>query len=97
MTTAIIFGFSGQDGAILSNLLLKKNINLVGVTRNKNQNFINHLKLKTLQSIKIVEINYYNYNEIYNLIREIRPKFIFNFSGESSVSRSYVNYPIRTL
>ena len=34
---AIIFGISGQDGAYLSNFLLKKNYEVFGTTRNKSK------------------------------------------------------------
>ena len=31
---ALIFGGSGQDGAYLADFLLKKNYNIIGITRN---------------------------------------------------------------
>ena len=31
---ALIFGVSGQDGAYLADFLLKKNYNIIGITRN---------------------------------------------------------------
>lgn len=92
MKTAIILGFSGQDGALLTNLLLSQNINIVGVTRNNKQNFKNHILLNSFNKVKIVEIKKYTYKNIYNLIKEIRPNYIYNFSGESSVSRSHLYY-----
>ena len=36
---ALIFGITGQDGAILSSILLKKNYNVYGISRKKLSKF----------------------------------------------------------
>ena len=64
---AIIFGITGQDGSYLSRLLIKKNYNVFGVTRNrKKTNLKNLLKLKILNKIKIIELKDYNQKKFIN-------------------------------
>jgi len=92
MNKVLIFGVSGQDGTILSKLLLEKKMNILGVTRNLNQQFKNHIFLNTIHNIKIITLKNFNYINIFNLINSYRPNYIYNFSGESSVSLSYINY-----
>ena len=41
---ALIFGVSGQDGAYLANLLIKKNYSVIGITRNLNEKNLFRLK-----------------------------------------------------
>jgi GDPmannose 4,6-dehydratase len=65
---AIIFGANGQDGFYLSQFLQKKNIEVVGVSRNGNF-------LKTDIS---------NYNEVAILIEEQQPQFIFHLAANST-------------
>ena len=53
---AIIFGISGQDGAYLSNFLLKKNYEVFGITRNKSKKNMYRLKkLKIFNKVKIIQ------------------------------------------
>ena len=40
---ALIFGFSGQDGAYLAHLLISKNYNVIGTTRNDKKKNLNRL------------------------------------------------------
>ena len=41
---ALIFGVSGQDGAYLADFLLKKNYNIIGITRNNTKSNLIRLK-----------------------------------------------------
>lgn len=45
--SALIFGVSGQDGAYLADFLLKKNYNIIGITRNNTKS--NLIRLKKLR------------------------------------------------
>ena len=55
---ALIFGISGQDGAYLADLLLKKNYTVIGVTRNNtNNNLFRLIKLDIRKSIHIYTNN----------------------------------------
>tara|TARA_B100001093_G_scaffold510314_1_gene575946 strand:+ start:275 stop:1276 length:1002 start_codon:yes stop_codon:yes gene_type:complete len=90
---ALITGISGQDGAYLTKLLISKNYNVIGTSRNPYN--VNLWRLKYLgikKKIKIFD------NSILG-----SPKFfiskkldeIYNLSASSSVSKSF-KYPIKT-
>ena len=90
MNKVLIFGVSGQDGTILSKLLLEKN-EYIRCNKKLNQQFKNHIFLNIF-----IILNYYfkefQLHKYINLINSYRPNYIYNFSGESSVSLSYINY-----
>ena len=53
---AIIFGVSGQDGSYLAKFLIKKNYQIIGITRNKSQKNLYRLnKLEILDKVKLEE------------------------------------------
>lgn len=84
---ALIFGISGQYGALLAKFLLKKKYLVIGVTRNvKNLKNLQYLKIDN--SIKLYEINTLNFTQIYELIKNEQPNEIYNLSGQSSVGFS---------
>ena len=93
---ALIFGVSGQDGQLLCNLLISKNYDVFGTTRNK---FISSkifkVQNKTLSSVKLVELKEFNSNYISKLINNIKPNEIYNLAGVSSVALSF-NEPVNT-
>ena len=84
--TALIFGITGQDGAHMAKLLLKRKYIVHGISRGKN--YKNLIKLILLEKInlhihkkfdnkKITKLLKKNFNEIYFL------------GGQSSVSTSF--------
>jgi len=86
---ALIFGVSGQDGSILSSLLLKHDYEVIGITRNI-RDFYNHKKLFITKKIKLIECDY-SYESIESIVKKYKPVKIFNLSGESSVANSFQN------
>ena len=94
---ALIFGVSGQDGAYLADFLLKKNYNIIGITRNNTKS--NLIRLKKLRIEKQIRI-YQNKNLNLNFLKKIFNKNkiineIYYLSGETSPQRSIVE-PIQT-
>lgn len=94
---ALIFGITGQDGQLLSELLLKNGFSVFGITRQNikgiyNQNNLYLLKQRGIQLIQITSLRQEVIDE---LIKQIQPVHIYNFSGVSSVSYSY-KYPNET-
>ena len=80
--TAIIFGITGQDGAYLSQFLLKKGYTVFGVSRKLTiQNQIRLKKLEILDKVKILDLEINNLDEIKKLIYEISPDEIYNLAG----------------
>ena len=93
---AFILGVTGQDGAYLSNLLIKKNYKVYGFTRNLGQKNVKNLKiLNVLNHIKLKKINFNNGKPFINFMLKIKPAEIYYFSGQSSVGKSFQK-PIET-
>ena len=68
---AIIFGISGQDGAYLSNFLLKKNYEVFGTTRNKSKKNLFRLeKLKILNKVKLIKCSFVSIKFVDSLLKK---------------------------
>ena len=67
---ALIFGISGQDGQLLTKLLLSKNYEVFGVTRDVS---VTSKLFKSLDSelsrIKLFELSEKEFNKVSNLIK----------------------------
>lgn len=81
---ALIFGITGQDGAILSSILLKKNYEVFGISRNKN--YSNLLKLKINDKIKKIITS--NNNVVLDLLNKNFDEIYF-LGGQSNVVKSF--------
>jgi GDPmannose 4,6-dehydratase len=81
---ALIFGGSGQDGTLMSELLLQKGYKVYSISRSikKDQNKSNY-------SIKYLKINYYNNNQIKKIIMKTNCTEIYYFAGQPSLRISY--------
>ncbi len=91
----LITGITGQDGLFLTNYLLKENQEVYGISRsNKHSNFFSNLQSLNKQndvSVHIFNVDLTKQNEVYKLINDLNPDFIYNFSGPSSVYESFLN------
>jgi len=91
MKTAVITGVTGQDGAYLSEFLLQKNYNVIGLTRNNHAENVKGLKkLNILDKIIIVECDLLDITSCIKIFKEYKPDEIYNLAAQSSVSLSYV-------
>ena len=97
MKNILITGINGQDGIFLTSEILKNNPNhnIYGISRQKNKKNFFH-KLDTIsnanhEKIKLLNIDLNNLHETNKLIEDIRPDFIYNLSGPSSVYDSFIN------
>ena len=81
--TSLIIGGTGQDGILLSRLLLKKNYNVYCTTRAHPNNKIN------TDSFKIVQLNPEDFNQFEIILTGIKPDYIYMLSGQSSVGKSF--------
>jgi|694.fasta_scaffold87107_3 GDPmannose 4,6-dehydratase len=81
---ALIFGGSGQDGTLMSELLVQKGYKVYSISRLLKKN-INKKK----NTIIYLKINYYNNNEIRKIIRESNCSEIYFFAGQPSLRISY--------
>ncbi len=95
MKKALIFGVTGQDGAYLSKLLLKKGYIVHGVKRRSSS--LNSSRVDDIYSDPLIKKNkfYLHYGDItdsisvYNLISGIRPSEIYNLAAQSHVAVSF--------
>jgi GDPmannose 4,6-dehydratase len=87
---ALILGITGQDGAYLTNFLLKKGYKVEGITRNLSKKNLYRLeKLNLLDKINLKKLNNKDKKKLSSLISYFKPDEIYNLSGLSSVYQSF--------
>ena len=87
--TAIIFGISGQDGAYLSHLLLRKGYRVIGTTRNKSSRNLQRLKkLKIIKKIILLKGMATDLNFCKKVLNS-KINEIYYLAGDSSVIKSF--------
>ena len=92
---ALIFGVTGQDGAYLSKLLLKKNYIVHGVKRRSSSS--NTYRLDDIYKEPFAKKNNFvlHYGDItdslsvFNIIKKIKPNEIYNLAAQSHVAVSF--------
>tara|TARA_B100001057_G_C22866833_1_gene956902 strand:+ start:3354 stop:4325 length:972 start_codon:yes stop_codon:yes gene_type:complete len=84
MKKALILGVNGQDGRLLSELLLKKKYLIWGThyKKTKNKNF------------KILNLNILKFEKLRNIIRKFKPHEIYNFAGISDLKSNEKDFLI---
>jgi len=95
--TALICGVSGQDGAYLAQLLLKKDYRVIGASRDATtQEFRNLLHLGIDRQVETVSIALNDFRSVAQALDAVRPDEIYNLAGQTSVGLSF-QQPIETL
>ncbi|PIU50148.1 MAG: GDP-mannose 4,6-dehydratase, partial [Desulfobacterales bacterium CG07_land_8_20_14_0_80_52_14] len=95
MKTALITGITGQDGAYLAELLLKKGYNVHGIKRRAslfNTDRIDHLYKDPHEKESRFHLHYGDLTDATNLIRivqETQPNEIYNLAAQSHVKVSF--------
>ena len=92
---ALIFGVTGQDGAYLSKLLLKKNYIVHGVKRRSSS--LNTYRLDDIYKEPFAKKNNFvlHYGDVtdslsvFNIIKKIKPNEIYNLAAQSHVAVSF--------
>lgn len=93
---ALIFGISGQDGALLARLLLGKAYEVFGASRDaETQSFANLQRLDIRDRIKAVSVSLLDFRSVLQAIARVRPDEIYNLAGQSSVGLSF-DQPVET-
>ncbi|MDB5002312.1 MAG: yefA [Mucilaginibacter sp.] len=94
---ALICGVSGQDGAYLSKLLLEKDYQVYGGSRDAQaSSFTNLKRLGIRDQIDVVSINIIDFRSTLQTIMKVKPEEIYNLAGQSSVGLSF-EQPVETL
>jgi GDPmannose 4,6-dehydratase len=99
MPKALITGVTGQDGAYLSELLLRKNYSVVGVLRRSSHSEVALHRLEWLgirDSIDLVDGDITDPSSLSRLIREHQPDEVYNLAAQSFVGTSW-NQPLITV
>jgi GDPmannose 4,6-dehydratase len=88
---ALILGITGQDGSYLSKFLINKGYEVHGTSRDLKKNKLkNLLYLNVSKNISMHVLNPQDMTSILSLINKIQPDEIYNLSGQSSVSTSFL-------
>ena len=84
--TALIVGVSGQDGVFLARHLLTLGYQVVGSTRQLDDQPTARLAASgLLDRIRLVTLDTCNPAAVSGLMKEVRPQEIYNLAGQSSV------------
>ena len=95
-SSVIISGITGQDGAYLAQLLLKKKYKVYGIVRRSSVDPLSRLEfLKIKDKINYINLDLSEHLKIIEIIRKIKPKYFFNLAAQSFVTYAYDN-PIYT-
>ena len=90
MKRALICGISGQDGALLAALLLKKGYRVTGTTRQDPQSkFDNLFRLGIRDRVTIHRIEGNDANALRKVLADDAPHEIYYLAAQSSVARSF--------
>ena len=94
---ALICGISGQDGSYLADLLLRKNYEVIGTSRDaQTASFANLAYLGIQDRVKLESMATHDFRSVLQVLRKVQPDEIYNLSGQSSVGLSF-EQPVETL
>lgn len=95
--TALIFGIGGQDGALLTKLLLDKGYAVHGTSRDHEASSFPALqKLGVAEQVTLHSASLSEYRGVIEVIATVRPDEIYNLAAQSSVGLSF-SQPVNTI
>ena len=95
--TALLFGISGQDGSLLTKLLLDRGATVHGASRDAELNdFRNLVRLGVRREVTVHSANPIDMRSVIRVIERAAPDEIYNLSGQSSVGLSF-DQPVETM
>lgn len=94
---ALICGISGQDGAYLADLLLRKGYTVVGTSRDaQTASFAGLARMGIADRLQLESMATHDFRSVLHVLRKVEPDEIYNLSGQSSVGLSF-GQPVETL
>jgi GDPmannose 4,6-dehydratase len=94
---ALICGISGQDGSYLAKLLLDKEYEVVGTSRDSNAGSFKNLKtLGIFDRVKLISMATSDFSSVIRVIKAVHPDEIYNLGGQTSVGNSF-DLPVETV
>lgn len=90
MKTALICGVGGQDGALLSRLLLQKGYRVFGTSRDaQGGNFSNLKRLGILEKVRLLSMAPEDFRSVFMALKTSEPDEVYFLAGQSSVGLSF--------
>jgi GDPmannose 4,6-dehydratase len=93
LSVALVTGIGGQDGSYLTELLLERAYSVVGVVRDAQRDYPNLAAVR--DRIELVEADLLDHDGLVRLLRERRPREVYNLASPSFVPRSW-DRPVET-
>ncbi|MBD2187082.1 GDP-mannose 4,6-dehydratase [Pseudanabaena mucicola] len=94
---ALICGISGQDGAYLAQLLLNKNYQVYGTSRDAQISTLRNLECLGIRNqVKCLSMSLTDFRSVLQVLSQVQPDEIYNLAGQSSVGLSF-EQPVETL
>jgi GDPmannose 4,6-dehydratase len=94
---ALICGISGQDGAYLAQLLLSKEYEVYGTSRDAQMSsFHNLVRLNIRNRVATESMAPNDFRSVLQVLAKVKPDELYNLSGQSSVGLSF-QQPVETL
>lgn len=94
---ALICGISGQDGAYLAQLLLAKDYEVYGTSRDAQvSTFPNLTTLDIRNQVDLSSMVLTDFRSVLQTLSQVEPDEVYNLAGQSSVSLSFLQ-PVETL
>jgi GDPmannose 4,6-dehydratase len=93
---ALIIGVSGQDGAYLADLLLKKGYQVYGTSRDHEVGTFRNLQILGIKDqVKLTSMVTSDFRSVLTALQRSDPDEIYNLAGQTSVGMSF-EYPVET-
>ena len=99
---ALITGISGQDGRLLSEILVQEGFKVTGTTRSKDKAHIEKIKSLIPKSVELKTLDICSITQWNELLSSEKFDFIFHLAAQSSVGKSFLDplasiiYPIKS-
>jgi len=97
MSRALIFGVTGQDGALLARLLIRKGYEVHGTSRDAQMASLSNLnRLGVLERVQLHSAAVTDFRSALQVLKRIQPTEVYSLAGQSSVGLSF-EQPVETL
>jgi GDPmannose 4,6-dehydratase len=95
--TALILGASGQDGAYLAELLVRRGLEVHGTSRDKEvSGYAGLRRLGIYDRVTLHSVVLSDFRSVVTVLNNVRPALIFNLAAQSSVGLSF-EQPVETI
>jgi GDPmannose 4,6-dehydratase len=90
MKKALITGISGQDGAYLAELLLRKGYEVCGTSRDAQMSSFRNLRIHGIKDrVQLESVALNDFRSVLQVLFKVEPDEIYNLAGQSSVALSF--------